>query len=77
MPDPEPAVIDAVMQAYADCGIRATVALDQPELPEVAKLPFLEQFAPADLLAALRKPAPTGPDGLLEIRTGAVQIRAH
>jgi 5-methylthioadenosine/S-adenosylhomocysteine deaminase len=29
------------MQAYADCGIRATVALDQPNVPELDKLPFL------------------------------------
>jgi 5-methylthioadenosine/S-adenosylhomocysteine deaminase len=47
VPDPEPAIIDAVMQAYADCGIRAIVALDQAELPELEKLPFL-----ADLLSS-------------------------
>ncbi len=32
MPGPDPDIVDAVMQAYADSGIRATVALDQPEL---------------------------------------------
>lgn len=41
MPTPEPDVIDAVCQAYVDCGIRATVALDQPELSEGEKLPPL------------------------------------
>jgi 5-methylthioadenosine/S-adenosylhomocysteine deaminase len=41
MPAPEPEIIDAVMQAYRDCGIRAAVALDQPELAESEKLPFL------------------------------------
>jgi 5-methylthioadenosine/S-adenosylhomocysteine deaminase len=41
MPAPDASVIDAVLAAYADSGMRATVALDQPELPEVAKLPFL------------------------------------
>ncbi|MDT7747549.1 MAG: 5-methylthioadenosine/S-adenosylhomocysteine deaminase [Pseudonocardiales bacterium] len=66
MPDPEPAVIDAILQAYADLGIRATVALDQPELPEVAKLPFLEQLAPAELLDELRA-APMAPGQLLEM----------
>ncbi|QTI70535.1 amidohydrolase family protein [Gordonia polyisoprenivorans] len=45
LPHPTPELIDAVMQAYADTGIRATVALDQPELPEVEKLPFLDALA--------------------------------
>jgi 5-methylthioadenosine/S-adenosylhomocysteine deaminase len=41
MPSPEPEIIDAIMQAYRDCGIRASLALDQPELAEIEKLPFL------------------------------------
>ncbi len=58
VPDPQPDLIDAVMQAYADSGIRATVALDQPELPEADKLPFLEALAPPALAGVLRhKPA--------------------
>ncbi|GAA2635034.1 amidohydrolase family protein [Paractinoplanes durhamensis] len=56
MPYPEPEIIDAVMQAYADSGLRATVALDQPEVPEGAKLPFRDPSA--ELAAELRKPAP-------------------
>jgi 5-methylthioadenosine/S-adenosylhomocysteine deaminase len=45
MPGPDPGIVDAVMQAYADSGIRATVALDQPELPETEKLPYLAGLA--------------------------------
>jgi 5-methylthioadenosine/S-adenosylhomocysteine deaminase len=45
MPAPEPDIIDAVMAAYRDCGIRATVALDQPELADTAKLPYLDGHA--------------------------------
>ncbi|MEU4242430.1 amidohydrolase family protein [Actinoplanes sp. NPDC026619] len=56
MPYPEPEIIDAVMQAYADSGLRATVALDQPEVPEGDKLPFRDP-SPA-LAAELRRPAP-------------------
>jgi cytosine/adenosine deaminase-related metal-dependent hydrolase len=67
MPDPEPAVIDAVLGAYADLGIRATVALDQPELPELDKLPFLARFAPDELVGALREPAAMAPGQLLEM----------
>jgi cytosine/adenosine deaminase-related metal-dependent hydrolase len=33
--------IDAIMQAYADVGIRAVVAIDQPNVVEYEKLPFL------------------------------------
>ena len=44
--------IDAIMQAYADAGIRATVAIDQPNVVEYAKHPFL-----ADLLSAEQRAA--------------------
>ena len=42
MPFPNPRSSTRCMQAYADSGIRAAVALDQPELPEAEKLPFLD-----------------------------------
>ena len=42
MPFPDPDVIDAVAAAYRDSGIRAFLALDQPELTEADKLPFLD-----------------------------------
>ena len=45
MPSPDPEIIDAIMLAYRDCGIRASLALDQPELAESEKLPFLPQHA--------------------------------
>jgi cytosine/adenosine deaminase-related metal-dependent hydrolase len=56
MPYPEPEIIDAVMQAYADSGLRAVVALDQPEVPEGDKLPFHDPSP--ELAAELRRPAP-------------------
>ena len=67
LPYPDPEIIDAVLQAYADCGIRATVALDQPELPEVDKLPFLADLAPASLRAGLQSPGPLSGAQLLEL----------
>jgi cytosine/adenosine deaminase-related metal-dependent hydrolase len=69
MPTPDPATIDAVMAAYRDAGIRASVALDQPELPEVDKLPFLADLtaeAPPDVAAAFRRPGPMTRDELLD-----------
>lgn len=60
VPEPEPEIIDAVAEAYADCGIRATLALDEPELSELEKLPFLDDLAPAHLRARLaRRPGKT------------------
>lgn len=49
VPEPAPEIIDAVAQAYVDSGMRATLSLDEPELSEFEKLPFLEQLAPAHL----------------------------
>ena len=66
MPHPTPGIIDAIMQAYADCGIRATVALDQPNVPEIEKLPFLADLVPPDLHARLSAPPPMDAGGLLE-----------
>jgi len=65
LPAPSHAEIDAVMSAYRDIGMRATVALDQPNLPEIAKLPFLGDLVPADLRARLEAPAPMQMDDLL------------
>lgn len=67
LPTADPEIIDAVLEAYADCGIRASVALDQPELPELQKLPYLEELAPAGLRAALSAPAPHAGRELLEL----------
>lgn len=66
MPFPTPEIVDAVMQAYADCGIRASVALDQPELREADKLP-MQKNRHADFRAALQAPAPMDATGLLEL----------
>ncbi|MCW2529863.1 MAG: amidohydrolase [Pseudonocardiales bacterium] len=65
MPYPEPDIIDAVMSAYADSGIRAVVALDQPEVPEVDKLPFLQDISARAGTTEFHAPAPLGMDGLL------------
>jgi cytosine/adenosine deaminase-related metal-dependent hydrolase len=62
-PEPDMGAIDAIMGAYRDTGIRATVALDQPELAEIEKYPFLGDLLPADLRVALSaRPRMTGGD---------------
>jgi 5-methylthioadenosine/S-adenosylhomocysteine deaminase len=66
VPAPAPGTIDAIMQAYLDSGIRASVALDQPNVPELDKLPFLAELLPPDLLARARAPAAMDAEALLE-----------
>ena len=60
VPEPEPDIIDAVMQAYADSGIRARLAIDQPVVPELDKLPFLADQLPPALKAELAQPPRVG-----------------
>lgn len=46
IPTPTEDEMDGVMQAYADSGIRANVAINQPNLVEYEKLPFLADLIP-------------------------------
>ena len=65
VPAPSPEIIDAVLLAYADSGIRATVALDQPNVPEIDKFPFLGNLLPDALHARASDPPPMNAEGLL------------
>jgi 5-methylthioadenosine/S-adenosylhomocysteine deaminase len=65
VPRPTPEIIDAVMQAYADCGIRATVALDESNVAELDKLPFLAELLPPELRSELATPHGSGTIDLL------------
>ena len=56
VPSPDPDIIDAVAQAYVDSGMRARLALDQPELSELEKLPFLSDILPKGLRSELSSP---------------------
>ncbi|HWW79448.1 MAG TPA: amidohydrolase family protein [Steroidobacteraceae bacterium] len=65
VPAPSPELIDAVMQAYEDCGIRAVLALDQPNVPELDKLPYLRDLLPPALRAQAAAAPPMDAAGLL------------
>ncbi|GAB7069459.1 amidohydrolase family protein [Mycobacterium hodleri] len=65
MPFPDPDVVDAVASAYRDSGIRAFLALDQPELTEAEKLPFVDDLDPATR-RVFGAPAPAPAAQLLE-----------
>jgi 5-methylthioadenosine/S-adenosylhomocysteine deaminase len=66
IPLPSIGEVDAVMSAYRDSGMRANVALDQPNLPEGDKLPFLTDIVPWELQQRLRRPAAMPMEALLE-----------
>jgi len=53
VPVATPEGIDAIFAAYRDVGLRATVTIDQPELVEHQKLPWLGELLPADLKRAM------------------------
>jgi 5-methylthioadenosine/S-adenosylhomocysteine deaminase len=67
VPVPTPDAIDGVMQAYGDSGIRATVALDQTDVVEYAKFPFLENLLPEALRRQMDNDPLLGREALLEL----------
>ncbi len=56
--------VDSVMAAYVDSGMRAAVTLDQPNVVEYEKYPFLESILPTDLRERMAA-APRMSDGEL------------
>ena len=54
-PYPTQDSIAALMRAYADCGLRATVAINHQNLIEYDKLPFLDELLPADIRADMER----------------------
>jgi 5-methylthioadenosine/S-adenosylhomocysteine deaminase len=58
-PEPTDEAIDAVMGAYRDCGIRATVGIYLPNTPEHSWFPYIRELLPKDVLDRLeREPVP-------------------
>ena len=53
-PTPLPETVDAIMSAYRDVGIRARVAIDQPNVVEYEKFPFLADLLPEEIKQAMR-----------------------
>ena len=49
IPYPTADTINSLMQAYVDCGIRAVATLDQPNVIEYEKYPYLHDILPEDL----------------------------
>ena len=73
VPVATPEGIDAIMAAYRDTGLRATVSIDQPELVEYEKLPFLAELLPADLRRAMDAAPRQTADELLALYRGLIE----
>jgi cytosine/adenosine deaminase-related metal-dependent hydrolase len=67
---------DSVMQAYVDSGMRAAVTLDQPNVVEYEKYPFLDELLPAEVKERMRA-APRMSDGELKQAYDEFIIRWH
>jgi cytosine/adenosine deaminase-related metal-dependent hydrolase len=59
--------IDAILQAYADAGIRASVAIDQPTVVEYEKYPWLAELLPDAERRAMEAAPRQSPEELLEL----------
>jgi 5-methylthioadenosine/S-adenosylhomocysteine deaminase len=53
-PTPLTDTVDAIMAAYRDVGIRARVAIDQPNVVEYEKFPFLADILPEEIKRSMR-----------------------
>jgi cytosine/adenosine deaminase-related metal-dependent hydrolase len=62
-----PETVDAIMRAYEDTGIRATVAIDQPNVVEYEKLPFLAELLPEAERRAMERAPRQSTAELLEL----------
>ena len=59
--------VDAIMQAYADAGIRATVAIDQPNVVEYDKYPFMLELLSPEQRVAMDAAPRQSTDELLDL----------
>lgn len=61
----DPAHVEAALQAYEDCGIRALLGITLFDRPFFRAVPFVEEEFPPELLARLGTVAATPPDEVL------------
>ena len=54
VPVPTPEAIDGLMQSYADSGLRCVATLDQPNVPEYEKYPFLSDLLPDSIREGMK-----------------------
>ncbi len=67
VPYPTPEAIDGLMQSYADSGIRAAASLDQPNVVEYEKYPFLNEILPDEIRKNMEEAPRMSKEELLEL----------
>jgi 5-methylthioadenosine/S-adenosylhomocysteine deaminase len=72
-PEPTDEAIDAVMGAYRDCGIRATVGIYLPNTPEHSWFPYIRELLPADVLERLEREPVPGTDAVMAVHERFVE----
>lgn len=64
---PAEQTIDGIFTAFKDAGMRASIALGIPNVPEIEKLPFLKEFVPAPLALRLAREEPKQKEELIAL----------
>jgi 5-methylthioadenosine/S-adenosylhomocysteine deaminase len=67
VPVPTPEAIDGLMQSYADSGIRCAATLDQPNVTEYEKYPFLYDLLPESIRLGMKNAPCMETKDLLEL----------
>ena len=72
-PRATPEAIDGLMKAYVDSGMRAVVTIDQPNVVEYEKYPFLRDILPEDIRRRMDETPRQTTEELTEIYTGFIE----
>jgi 5-methylthioadenosine/S-adenosylhomocysteine deaminase len=77
VPMPTPEAIDGLMQSYADSGIRCVATLDQPNVPEYEKYPFLSELLPDSIREGMKNAPLMTCDELVDLYQYFIQKWNH
>lgn len=66
-PVPTPETVDAIMEAYVDIGMRAAVTIDQPNVVDYEKYPYLKDILPEEEIRAMENAPRMASDDLLAL----------
>lgn len=77
VPVPTPDAIDGLMQSYGDSGIRCVATLDQPNVIEYEKYPFLYDLLPDDIRDGMKNAPLMSTHDLLDLYRYFIQKWNH
>lgn len=72
-PRATPEAIDGLMQAYVDSGMRAVVTIDQPNVVEYEKYPFLRDILPEAIRQRMDETPRQTTEELIDLYTGFIE----